>query len=192
MSAILIAEDGTIVANANSYNLLTELDDYHDGRGNLAWADLDDDTKTAAAIRATDAMIQMYRLRWKGSRMEQIQVLDWPRGYVYLTPFIKGALYPYGTFPYMVPNNTVPPLVKQAHAELSLRAAIALTAAASGAIATPLLNDLGQVVEREQIGPISVNYSKYSPQQTRFVSIDAMLQEFLLPGGSASTSLVRV
>jgi hypothetical protein len=177
----LIVEDGSVVPGAESYISVADADTYHANRGNAAWADFDDDAKEGYLRNATDAMIQMYRLRWKGSRMEQAQVLDFPRGYLYLQPFIKGALYPYGTFPYMLPNNVVPDLVKNACAELALRAA-------SG----PLLSDLSQVVEREQIGPISVNYSKYSPQQKRYASIDAMLAEFLLPGGSASTALVRV
>jgi len=176
----LVVEDGSVVPGANAYLSLADADAYHALRGNAAWDALDDDTKEAALIKATDYMIQMYRPRWKGSRMDQNQVLDWPRGYVYLQPFIKGALFPFGTFPFMVPNDVVPDLVKNACAELALRVS-----------AFDLLPDLTQGVERETIGPITVQYDKYSPQRRRYSAVDAMLAEFLSPGGDVSTRLVR-
>lgn len=166
----LVVEDGTVVAGAESYISVADASTYHAGRGNIAWAAIATDALREQALRrATDFMIQRYRQVWKGSRMDQSQVLDWPRGYVYLQPFIKGALYPYGTFPYMVPNNIVPDLVKRACAELALRTAV------SG----DLLADLSQGVVSESVGPIKTEYDRYSPQSKRYPAIDTMLAEFL-------------
>ena len=175
---MLTVETGAVVPGADAYVSLAEVDQYHLDRGNAAWTGTDID-REGAIRRATDYMVQTYRQRWKGVYISPLQLLDWPRGFVQRTGFDRSysGYYPF----FMVPNNIVPDLVKHACAELALKA-----------LAGPLLADESQVVEREQVGPIVVNYSKYSPQRVRYPAIDGMLSEYLLGGGgSVSTRLAR-
>lgn len=180
MTSPLIVETGAVVPGANGYITVENANAYHAARRNTAWTGTVA-TKEGAIIRATDYMVQVYRQRWKGSRMDQTQALDWPRGYVDLEPFIKGALYPYGTFPYMVPNNIVPDLVQNACAELALRS---LTGA--------LWEDATPQVQSETVGPVSVTYAPYAQARARtFPAVDAMLAEFLKSLGGAMAKIER-
>ena len=51
--------------------------------------------------------------------------------------------------------------------------------------------DLTRGVIRETVGPIAVEYDKYSPERVRYSAIDAMLQPYLKSGGTNSVGLVR-
>jgi len=173
----LIVEDGTVVVGAESYLTVSAADTYHANRGNTAWTDLDTPVKEQSLRKATDFMVQNYRTRWAGYRFNVSQPLDWPRAWVPIRDVPSG----YGAFSAFVSNIIVPDAVKNACAELALKAATA-----------ELAPDLSQVVTREKIGPIEVDYQPYSPQQKRYVAIDGMLALLLLPGSGVSTPLVRV
>lgn len=173
----LITEDGTIVANAESYCTVAFADDYHSKRGNTAWDALDDtDDKEPALRKATEYMLQVYRARWNGARVSADQLLDWPRSGV----VIDSASGFYVGFENSIDSDIVPLEVKRACAELALKASTAT-----------LLDDQTQSVLVETIGPISTTYDKSSPQATRYKAIDAMLRPYL-SGSSNSARLVRV
>ena len=74
----LIVEDGTGLANSNSFVSVAEADDYLGNVGATAWSEATLDAKEAALIRAT-AYLSTY-FRWKGARVNgRAQALSYPR-----------------------------------------------------------------------------------------------------------------
>ena len=165
----LICEDGSIVTGAESYCSVADASAYHTARGNAAWAALASDTVREQCLRkATDYMEQVYRSRWQGCRVGETQALSWPR-------------YDVEVEGYAIDSDIVPTEIKNACAELALRAS-----------AADLNPDLTQGVLSEQVGSISVTYDKASPQFTRYRAIDALLSPYLKAGGGGcSMGLIR-
>jgi hypothetical protein len=121
-------------------------------------------------------MVAQYRLQYAGYRRYSTQSLDWPRLYVPLIDSLSANV-----FPQYVDFDIVPTTVKNACAELALKSYTAI-----------LMQDLSQGVIREKVDVIEVEYDKYSPQQTRYAQIDAMLSVFFKQqGNDMSRSLVR-
>lgn len=160
----LIVEDGTAKSDAESYISAADADTYHAIRANTAWAALSTPTKEALLRKATDYMLQVYRLQWAGKRTSTTQALDWPRWNV-PKPDVGFLLSYY-------PNNTVPAEVARACAELALKAN-------SGDL-TP---DLGQQIKSETIGPITTVYQDYSAATKTYRAIDNLLAPFLAAQG---------
>lgn len=80
MAFTFIVEDGTIVANANSYVAVMEADDILaiDFRQNAIWSVLDTPTKELMLAQATRYLDDNYN--WFGRRTEPTtQALKWPR-----------------------------------------------------------------------------------------------------------------
>lgn len=78
MALILIAEDGSGVANANSYATRAQADAYNEGRLHAAaWTAATDATKDAALVHATRFLDA--NVTWQGTRVELEQALAWPR-----------------------------------------------------------------------------------------------------------------
>jgi hypothetical protein len=171
----LVVEDGTGLANAESYASVAEADAYHADRGNAAWAALATAVKEQALRKATEYMSQAYRIRWAGFRVKATQALDWPRAWV---PLIDTPS-PYGPWANYVPNNVVPVEAKRACMEYAL-------VASAGAITTAL----ARATLREKIGDIEVEYDPTSPEYTRYRALDMLLAPFLT-GSSISVGLVR-
>jgi len=165
----IVVEDGTGKSTAESYISVADASTYHTARGNTAWAALTTDALREAALRkATDYMRQAYRSRWQGYRVNEDQALDWPR-------------YDVEVEGYAVDSDIVPTEIKNACAELALKASSA-----------DLNPDLTQGVLSEQVGSISVTYDKNSPQRTRYAAIDAMLAPYLKAGGGGcSMGVIR-
>jgi len=173
---MLIVEDGTGLSNADSYASLAEANLYHANHGNVDWSDIDATTKEQLLRKATDYMVAQYRLQYAGYRRYSTQSLDWPRLYVPLIDSLSANV-----FPQYVDFDIVPVIVKNACAELALKAYTAI-----------LMQDLTQGVIREKVDVIEVEYDKFSPQQTRYEQIDAMLSVFFKQqGNDMSRSLVR-
>jgi hypothetical protein len=170
----IVVETGAGLSTAETYISVNDCDAYHLARANSAWAALSTPNKEAFLRRATEYMLQMYRLRWKGVRMTATQALDWPRAYVYTEPFLHGAV---GEFPYLVANDIVPVEVARACAELALRA-----------IDGDLAPDLEVPVTSEQVGPIAVTYAEGGRQTVTYRAIDAMLSPLL----EASGGMIKV
>lgn len=166
----LIVETGAVVAGAESYISVADATTYHANMGNTAWAALASDTLREGYLRqATQYMIQAYRYRWAGYRFTAGQSLDWPRSYVPIPDAVSG----YGPYVAMVAPTIVPQEVKNACAELALRA-----------ISGPLLADLGQMKKRVKVGPIETEYSEFSPQVKRYPAVDGMVAIYFKQHGA--------
>lgn len=74
---VLVVEDGTCVAGANSYISLEEAVKYQTERGRAEWLALDDDGRAASIVRATQYVDSLYV--WKGRRKFREQELAFPR-----------------------------------------------------------------------------------------------------------------
>lgn len=158
--AWFIVEDGTGKSDAISLCSLEYANGYHAHRGNYQWGALTSGARQVLLTKATDYLMQAYRLRWKGSRVSAEQSLDWPRNYVER-------------------DDIVPTEVKNACAEMAFKAN-------SG----DLIPDLSQLVTREKIDTIEVEYSEYSSQLPRYKAIDYLLAPFL-QGNSNSMRVIR-
>lgn len=75
----LIKEDGSIVADANSYANAADADTFQANRGRASWTEADTDAKDAALVRATDYIEGRFALAIRGLRIGDVQTLSWPR-----------------------------------------------------------------------------------------------------------------
>ena len=80
----LIIEDGTTVANSNSYVTVAELRDYADARGITLSSD--DSACEILLIKAAD-YIESKRDRFQGIKYEADQSMQWPRDGVFIDGF---------------------------------------------------------------------------------------------------------
>ena len=163
----LIVETGTGGNSSESYCDLSFALNYHNIRGASQWATITTAQQEQALRRATDYMTQAYSMRWQGERSSQEQALDWPR---------VGVL----SHGYPVLSSIVPHQVKNACAELALRAA-----------AGEMIKDVGQSITRTKVSEIEVEYDKNSAKQTKFEAVDAILSPLFISKSSFDHKLVR-
>ena len=171
----LIVENGTGMANAESYISVAEADTYHSNIGNAAWAALTTTVKEQLLRKATNYMVQTYRQSWAGIRINDTQSLDFPR---YLVPkYDNGAMFSY------YDDKSVPKEVKDGCAEFALRAN-------AGALAP----DLERLTKREKIGSLEVEYdTTRGLPYTQYRAMDNLLYPLMKPTTfSPSTPLARV
>ena len=150
----LLVEDGTEVAGAESYMTVADSLTYHSNLGNNTWATITTTQQEQALRRATNYMTQAYRGKWKGVRVTETQALDWPRSGVTVEDF-------------EVADTIVPNEVKNACAELALRAA-----------AGELLSDRKRAKVRVQVDVISTEYDRFSSHATKYEAVEAMLKPY--------------
>ena len=163
---MLIVEDGSIIAGAESYCTVAFADARLGNRGFTIWTNLTATEKEQALRRATDYMGQSYRASWLGCRVSSLQVLDFPRSGVTVD-----------TFPVSV---TIVPLdIQNACAELAIRAA-------SGELDA----DLSQGVISETVGELSVTYDRNSSRTKKYSAVENLLRPYLQSGG-VSHNVVR-
>lgn len=170
----LIIEDGSIVANANSYASLATVDAYHLARNNTAWAaEAHDEVREAAILRAMDYIEAQ---NWLGMAYSGpvggtgYQPLQWPRIDVYVNGFEW-------------PNTQIPPKVISALCEAAL-----VELVTPGALSVAL--ERGGAVIREKVDVIETEYASGAPAVTVYQTIRQHLRG-LVAGGNAIT-LVRV
>lgn len=158
----LVVEDGTGIADAESYCTVAYADTYHSNLGNTAWAALSDAEKEQALRKATDYMVQVYGERWKGIRSYPLtQRLDWPRGWAVVD--LVGVGF-----------DSVPDDVQRACASLALRASSAT-----------LAPDVKQQKESISVaGAVTVKFKTGAPPYTVYREIDNLLAKYLVTGGS--------
>lgn len=167
----IVVEDGSGKPDAEVYCDREFADIYHSKRGNSAWDVLDLEVKEQCLVKATDYMLATYQGQWKGMRRLTTQSLDWPRNGVLLDEFEGTVNVPY----YIVPDE-----VKKACAELALRA-----------VSGPLLQDLGQTVTEETVGPLTVKYDKDSSRQVSYPTVVRSLSKYFKRSGN-NLKLLRV
>ena len=176
----LIVEDGTGLADAESYCTLAFATGYHAARGNASWAAVATDAAKEALLRkATDFMVQAYRMRWDGYRLTATQALDWPRALVMRRDRV-GVMSGYSANSYYE-ANVVPPEVQRACAELGLRA-----------ITVDLAPDQGRVTIREKIDVLEFEYAQGSLAYTQFRAVEELLATFFGGAGKNSARVLRV
>lgn len=166
----IVVEDGTIVANANSYVTVAETTAYATARG----VTLDEDSVVETQlIRAMD-YLEAQGASYKGCKVNPAeQVLQWPRKGVE----IEGTDYP---------SNKIPNTLKQAQ----MRLVVELT---NGVDIMPTRS--GGFVKREKVDVIETEYSEavgvgIAPEMT---AVDALLQPLYATGlVGMSLSTVRV
>lgn len=173
----LIVEDGTGKADAESYISVTDADTYFSNRGNATWAALTNTVKEQLLRKGTDYMVQVYRLRWKGTRVSATQALDFPRNFMEREDYEASSINGYQMLGgnYYYPSDDVPIEIAHACAELAYKAN-------SG----DLSPDLSRSTIREKVDVIEVEYDKSQPQYVRYRAIDNMVAPYLAEGSSGS------
>ena len=173
----IIVEDGTIVAGANAYASLADLDTYHEDRLNTIWTAADDETKEAAMLRATAGLESKYRGRWFGYKADHNaanapQFLSWPRrddidqsranGYTSATmdPLKDGDGIEY-------PVTSIPALIVQAYEEVCL---IEIT---QPFVSIQLSRD--DMLKYQRVDVIEQEWLRNAPAVVQFPHIDALL-----------------
>lgn len=162
----LIVEDGTGITGANAYIAQATADAYHLARGNADWAAATGDQKDAAIIKATMYLDAEY-IPATGTRCLQAQGLAWPR---YSAVDADGFSL----------DGIVPEAVKQATAELALRA-----------LAADIAPDTAPTVTKERIGEIEIEYDPSRTERTRYTLVERILERAGLLNKGCSIPIVR-
>jgi hypothetical protein len=157
-----IVEDGTIVADANSYATVESADAYHANRGSpAAWFDVDVDLKEDALRQATAWLDMRYGTAWFGNKVRGSQSLMWPRVGIVDHDNI------------LLPATQMPPALQKACAEAAL-------AVLSGTVLLPTISAGSTDIKQASttVGPISTSRTFQGGQSTapRLPKVDALLQ----------------
>jgi hypothetical protein len=149
----LIVEDGTGLADADSYLSLAALKTGLDRRGYsyAGFSDTDLEVRLRAATNYVDA-----RYRYKGDRMTADQALEFPRANL-----VDWSGYTIAGVPQRVKN-----------------AVVELAYAALSDTLMPNLDRGGRVVS-ESVGPISTTYAQDAPAGTVFMLAEGMLKPYI-------------
>jgi hypothetical protein len=184
--SLLVVEDGTVVAGANSYVSIAEADTYYNVLQDTVWQLATTDAKIGALVRAAYYMQQRFRLKWKGARIDANQKLDWPRTGVdvpdFFDPFYTNSNFPLNFQDILfIGTSTIPDIVKQAQIILAR-----LTLDAASAPTVSLQDTLGRATKVEQVGSLMVEYMSAADgavvRQTQFYwEVEELLRPFMKP-----------
>lgn len=164
-----VVEDGSGLADANSYLSVADADDYWSDHGApAAWSGTTSEKETALRL-ASQYLDARYGKRWIGCRWSREQGLDWPRASV----LVDGFLWPVAD---------IHPNVLVATAELALRSI------ENGDLLPDLSAGTGATVKKEfvKVGPLasSIEYGAGGSSSHKvFALVDAILKRLLEPGG---------
>ena len=162
----LIVEDGTIVANANSYNTVAEIRAYAVARGSTL--PVADEDVEVLAIQATDYLESFYK-KYQGYRTDPAnQVLQFPRTGV--------VLYD----DYEVGSNEIPTLLKNAHAQATIEA-----------YESDLMPNHTQGVKKEKVDVLEVEYLDGSSDSVGLPKVDALIEPLFNPSATFSVRTRR-
>ncbi|HSW46500.1 MAG TPA: DnaT-like ssDNA-binding protein [Phycisphaerae bacterium] len=168
-SAVLVVEDGTGLATANSYASVVAADTYHTAvTRSTDWSLAALSVKENALIVATQYLDIEYEGRWRGRKASSTQALSWPR--------VGGV----DNDSYAIEWNAVPENLKRACAELALR--VVLGDELLGVVAQP-----GDVAsESKSLGPLSksVTYVAGRPAGGKqYPKVESLLKPLLEVSG---------
>lgn len=161
----LIVEDGSLVANADSYISLedaqTFVENYYSEYDSDAavFLGLSTGRQEVIARRATYDLDRKYRNRWKGFKRVQSQSLDWPR--------VDVA----DEDDYDVPEDSIPRRLQRAQIEIMIRLANEVAIFEDQA--------RGGRIKSEKVDVIAVSYFANAPSTTLFEGLDAVLKGLL-------------
>lgn len=162
----LIIEDGTIVADANSYVTVAEARSYCSSRGLTI---PENDTELEALI--VSGFDYLESLLFKGNVIEPHQPSKWPREEVY----VNGE---------ELDSSVIPTDLKNANARLSFEATL-----------TDLLpTGSGPEVVREKVDVVEVQYAESGSSSVapNFRAVDALLQDLLDPNANSIGRTLRI
>lgn len=169
----LVVEDGTGLADADSYVSVADaseyMEKYKSSSDFAAWDDLEVADQDVALRQATQYIDTFGSGRWVGTRVLETQALDWPRA---------GATT---VDDFAVDSDVVPESVRRAAAELALRVA-------KGDTILPDLDEPGTIAsESVKLGPIeeSISYLGGKGQLKQYTVVAGLLAGLLVPGGQA-------
>lgn len=161
----LVVEDGTQVANANSYVSLADARTYAAARGvTLPAVDLDCEI---LAIKAMD-YIEAQRDKYKGNRVASTQALQWPRTGVVIDTFD-------------ITETSIPRELINAQVQTMIELF-------SGREVMPTSAD-SRVKIREKIGPIEDEWAEYGSMTPSFPKIDSLLLPLFKLGAFGLTTV---
>jgi len=164
----IVVEDGTGVANAETYISVADFKAYCTAQG-LDYSAYDDDTLIEQALRrATQFLVDNYRFRWKGWRVSSSQALDWPRYEVWIEDTAS-----------FLDNDIVPADVVKATAECCFRE-----------LSARLSADEERLEKRVKVGPLEIEYADGSTTQGAFPAALRRLAPFCI-GGAGMTATLR-
>lgn len=174
MAATLIVEDGTIVANANSYVTVADVNTFCVNFGLTSWASLETSAKITAIIRATAFIDAEYN--FKGIKMSFDSSLEWPRWGVYdesdvdLTNLTPEEMYFYQEIPQALKNACC-----RAAYEESVSAGV-------------LQSNLISNIKREKVDVIETEYFNNQPSKTIYRTIEGFLKNLIT---NKNTSIIK-
>ena len=125
VAAGMTVEDGSIIADANSFVSRDFAAGYHSARDHTDWFELTGQQMDAYLIKAADYMFQQWTDRWKGYRVDVDQTMDWPRAYVQTEDFQEyesgpySTIFPFNNLAYMIPTTVIPKEVKDCQCYLA-------------------------------------------------------------------------
>ena len=167
---MLIVEDGSVVANADSYQSIVEADAYWAKHASpVAWTGATDAIKESALRYATQWIDQKFT--WGGDIYTSTQVLDWPRQSCYDD---EGRL---------IADDIVPLAVQQATDEMAKNH---IDAAVNESIAR------GGGVKSEKVDVITIVYLDWASPETDFPYIKRMLMGLTSTGQVGTVPVSRV
>jgi Putative DnaT-like ssDNA binding protein len=165
----VIVEDGTGLANAQSYLSVADADLYFAEHSNpTAWTSALTPAKEQALKLATQYMDAVFKMRWKGIRKLETQALDWPR---------SGVNDRDG---YWISQDIVPVPIKSACAEYAVRSL-------TNELFPDISVDSGPLTEkRVKVGPIEVEKhfgSGGTLLYRRYSLVEKLLTDMFRPSG---------
>jgi hypothetical protein len=186
--AVLTKEDGSIVAGANVYATLAEVDLYHEDRLSTVWTSASDEAKEAAMLRATAGLESKYRDRWVGYKANHNdanapQLLAWPRkddkSQTTANGFTSATMDPLVDYDGIeIPVTQVHPLVVQAYSE------VCLIELSQPFVSVQLSRN--DMLKYQRVDVIEQEWLRNAPAVVQFPHIDALL------AGLASTAPVKL
>lgn len=157
---MLIVENGSVVANANSYISVDDARAYAEMRGLTL---PDDDYALEQRLTVALDYIEAQRSNFKGSKVSSAQALQWPRKDVCVD-----------AFPF--PADAIPAELKAAQVRLA-------SLSASGVDLMP--TGEGLTIKRDVTGPLETEYfSGSGGLMPRITSVDALLAPLLRNAGA--------
>lgn len=159
----LVIEDGTGMSTATSYVTVSEARAYALARGVTLSAT--DATVEVSLIKAMD-YLESKRRRYQGYKSHETQVLQWPRGCVW----IDG---------YSIDSDEIPAILKNAQCQAAMEIADGVD---------PLPTESGNGIKSETIGLISTTYATTTVAPTPTMrKVDALLQPLFNSGGGVES-----
>lgn len=154
----IIVEDGTGLADAESYASVAYADAYFSSRNVSNW-DGSDAHKEGLLRIATEYIDSVFGQRFKGTRNTITQALQWPRDGVSVDGFD-------------LDSDVIPVNLMRATCEIAMQANH-----------TDLLPNLEQAVIREKVDVLEVEYDSSSPRIVRLSKANALLAKYLTGNG---------